>query len=87
MNTGLPTNINCVLNEVCEFPIPIAGTNLSRLRFEIKFEIQLVNGIYMCTCTLTIYTLLIFEYKYNVELLKYLNRYPNSAYPFIAANL
>lgn len=31
VNTALPTEIKCVLNQPCEFPIPISGQNLSRL--------------------------------------------------------
>lgn len=31
VNTAVPTEIKCVLNQPCEFPIPISGQNLSRL--------------------------------------------------------
>lgn len=30
VNTAVPTEIKCVINQPCEFPIPISGQNLSR---------------------------------------------------------
>lgn len=33
VNTAIPTEIMCVVNQPCEFPIPISGQNLSRLVF------------------------------------------------------
>lgn len=33
VNTAVPTEIKCVLNQPCEFPIPISGQNLSRSVF------------------------------------------------------
>nr|XP_022330163.1 uncharacterized protein LOC111128690 [Crassostrea virginica] len=44
VNTGLPTDINCVLNEVCEFPIPIAGTNLSSKSIAFGYKHETLNS-------------------------------------------
>lgn len=47
VNTAVPTEIKCVVNQPCEFPIPISGQNLSRYD-------QIWNGI-LCYFSMVFY--------------------------------